>query len=111
MMPVENSILLSYAITIVSETAIILSLWRPPMFWRWTAAILLINSLTQPIAVYFILIQNAPYALVEGGVFIAEALWYRLALPAGWRRSLVISATANLFSIFAGALLRFLFRL
>ncbi len=110
-MSVETTILLAYAITVVSETAIILVVQKPKNIWRWILGIVLINSLTHPIAIYFLHIQNAPYILVELSVFIFEAFWYNLAFQLGWKRSLAISAIANAFSILAGIGIRTLLSL
>jgi len=110
MIPIESSILISYAVTIISETAIILTIQRPKQIWQWIAGIILINSLTQPIAVYLILIWNISRIAVEFGVFAIEAIWYWLAFRISPRRALVISATANLVSIFTGFSIRLLFK-
>ena len=108
---IEKAILLAYAVTIVSETAIIIAIQKPNKLWQWILGIVLINSLTHPIAIYFLHIQNAPYIFVELGVFILEGIWYNLAFQVGWKKSFAISTIANIFSILVGIGIRFLFRL
>lgn len=108
---VEVSILLAFAITIVSEITIIIAIQRPVKIWQWVTAILLVNSLTHPLVIYLLYVQDMPYIPVELGVFVFEMIWYGVAFKLNWRRSLVLSGTANLFSIFVGFGIRFLFNL
>jgi len=108
---IEKAILLAYAVTIISETAIIIAIQKPKELWQWIFGIILINSLTHPIAIYFLHIQNAPYIFVELGVLILEAIWYNLAFQVSWKKSFAISAVANIFSILVGIGIRFLFGL
>lgn len=108
---IESAILLAYAVTIVSEEVIILAIQQPSKIWQWIIAALLANSLTHPLAIYFLRVQNAPYILVELGVLIVEMLWYKLAFKLNWRRALIISGAANIFSIFSGFAIRLLFSL
>lgn len=106
---IEHAILLAYAITIVSETIIILAIQRPKNVLQWILGIVLINSFTHPIAIYFLHIKNTSYALVEIGVLIVEALWYLLAFKLTWKRAFFLSLFANVFSIISGIAIRFLF--
>jgi hypothetical protein len=108
---IENAILLAYATTIISEIVIILAIQRPREIWQWVVAIFLINSLTHPLVIYFLRVQNAPYIPVEFGVFLIEMIWYKLAFNLNWKRSLVVSGIANVFSIFVGVGARLLFGL
>jgi hypothetical protein len=108
---IENAILLAYATTIISEIAIILAVQRPRKIWQWIIAIFLVNSLTHPLVVYFLRVQNAPYIPVEFGVFLTEMIWYKLAFNLNWKRSMIVSGTANMFSIFVGFGIRLLFGL
>jgi hypothetical protein len=106
---IEQAILLAYAITIVSETIIILAIQRPKNVLQWIIGIVLINSLTHPIAIYFLHIQNTPYVPVEIGVLIVETLWYLIAFKITWKRAFYLSLFANIFSIISGIAIRFLF--
>lgn len=108
---IENAILLAYVTTIISETSIVLALQRPKEVSRWIIAILLINSFTHPFVSYLLQVQDASFVLVEFGVFTVEMLWYRAALNLSWRRSIIVSGLANVFSIFVGFVLRALFGL
>jgi len=108
---IENAILLAYATTIISEITIILAIQHPREIWEWIVAIFLINSLTHPLAIYFLRVQNAPYILVEFGIFLIEMIWYKLAFNLNWKRSLIVSGIANVFSIFVGVGVRLLFGL
>lgn len=104
----EKSILLAYIITLISEIVIILSIQKPKKIWQWVLVIVLINSFTHPIAIYFLHVQNVPYIVVELGVFIIESIWYKFVFHLSWKRSVVLSAIANLFSILVGIVIRFL---
>lgn len=106
---IEQAILLAYAVTIISETLFILAIQRPKNVLQWIIGIVLINSLTHPIAIYFLHVQNAPYVPVEIGVFIIEALWYLMAFEVTWKRAFCLSLFANIFSIISGIAIRFLF--
>ena len=105
---IENAILLAYATTVISEIAIILALQRPKEIWQWIIAIFLINSLTHPLVIYLLRVQNAPYIPVEFGACIVEMIWFRFAFKLSWKRSFIISGIANLFSIFTGIAVRLL---
>lgn len=106
---IEYAIFLAYAVTIISETCIILVIQRPLKIWQWVFAIFLINSFTHPIAIYLLRIKNLPYIPVELGVFAIEFFWYWVALKISWKRSFILSGTANAFSILVGIGVRFLF--
>lgn len=108
---IEEAILLSYIITVFSETVIILFLQRPVKICQWILAIFLINSLTHPLTIYFINIQNTLYIPIEIGVFIVEMIWYKLAFKLKWKRSLIISGIANIFSILVGMSIKSVFGL
>ena len=108
---IENAILLAYATTITSEIAIVLAIQRPKEILQWIVAIFLINSLTHPIIIYLLRVQNAPYIPVEFGIFLKEMIWYKFAFSLNWRRSLIVSGIANIFSIFVGVCVRLLFGL
>lgn len=101
---IEDAILLAYAITVISETIIILTIQQPKEVLWWIFGVFLINSLTHPFVIYFLHVENLSlsYIPVELGVFAVEAFWYRLAFSISWKRSLVISGVANTFSIFVG---------
>jgi hypothetical protein len=104
----EKAILLAYCTTVVSETVVIVALQRAVNMWQWIIAILLINSLTHPLVIYFLYIQNTPYVLVELGAFVVEMFWYKLVFTLSWKRSALISGVANISSVFAGVIIRFL---
>ncbi len=106
-MYVEQAILYAYLITILSEIVIILLVERPKNILKWAIGIFLINSLTHPLAIYFLHVQNTSYLLVEVGVFIVEAVWYILAFQINWQRSFLLSGIANIFSILIGIGIRF----
>lgn len=108
---IEEAILLAFAITIISEVAIIIVIQRPTEIWQWILAIFLINSLTHPLVMYLLRVQKVPYVPVEFGIFIIEMVWYRLIFKLKWKRSLILSGIANIASILVGIGVRFLFSL
>lgn len=110
-MVTPNAILLAYAVTICSEIVLILALQRLKNVWRWLVGVVLINSFTHPIAIYLLHIQNANYVLVELGVLVLEAIWYKAAFQGGWKRSFTLSGVANISSILVGIGIRSLFGL
>ena len=105
-MSFSSVLFLAYVVTIVSETIAILILQKPKDVWQWMAGVILINSFTQPIAIYFIQIECNSFFLVEAGVFIVEASWYKIAFAQKWGRALVLSFVANIASIATGILVR-----
>jgi hypothetical protein len=108
---IENAILLAFVTTIISEVVIILTIQHPKMIWRWIFAVLLINSLTHPLVIYFLRVQDAPYIPIELGVFLIEMIWYKLSFNLSWKRAIIISGIANIFSILTGVGIRLLIAL
>jgi hypothetical protein len=102
-----NVIFLAYLVTIVSETMVLLVWQRPRELWWWMTGIVLVNSFTHPIAIYLIQIKGASFFLVEIGVFITEAIWYKFAFSQNFKHALTLSAVANITSIATGILIRY----
>jgi len=111
-MLIEQAILQAYITTVVSEIIIIiiiiLAIQRPKKIWQWILAIILINSITHPFAMYFLHVKMLPYFFVEFLVFLVEMLWYLLAFKTSWQKSFALSLTANMFSIVIGITIRFI---
>ncbi|MFA5828687.1 MAG: hypothetical protein WC841_05015 [Candidatus Shapirobacteria bacterium] len=105
-MTTEQEIFLAFAITLVTELTLILAIQRPGDWQKWIAGILLINCFTHPIVIYLLHFQNWPYLLVEAGVILTEAVWYRKFFSISPRRAMLVSFVANIFSIFMGMVAR-----
>ncbi len=108
---IEQTILLTYAVTILSETAIIFIIQRPQKLWQWVIGVFLVNSLTHPIVIYLLHIRNTPYVFVELGVIVIELILYRFLFKINWTRAGALSVIANLSSILVGVGVRFLVNL
>lgn len=104
----EQPILLAYVVTIISEIGIILLFERPREMVLWTMGIFLVNSFTHPLLIYLFHFCNLPYVPLELGVTFTEACWYRVAFKTTRKRALILSGTANSFSIIVGFAVRFL---
>lgn len=105
-MTIEQEIFLAFIITLVTETTLILAIQKPGDWQKWIAWILLINCFTHPIVIYLLHFQNWPYLLVETGVFLAEAVWYKKFFSISPKRAMILSLLANIVSIFSGMVVR-----
>jgi len=68
---IEDAILLAYAVTIVSETGIIIAIQKPKKLWQWILGIVLINSLTHPnCSIFFTHTKNLIYPRRAWSIYI-----------------------------------------
>ncbi len=102
----EKIVFLAYLITIISEVFVILLIQKPKNVWRWIMVILLINSFTHPLVMYFLHIVNTPYILVETTVFTVETIFLKFLLEVNFKRAIILSLIANISSILVGLIIR-----
>jgi hypothetical protein len=104
----EQEILKAFFITQISELVIILLVQKPKNIIKWIIAIIAINALTHPIAIFLLHWLNYSFLYVELGVLITEMVCYKTIFSLSWKRSFIISLLANIFSITVGYLFRYL---
>jgi hypothetical protein len=102
----EKIVLFAFLITILSEVFIILLIQKPRNFWNWILTIIFINSFTHPVVMYFLHVKNSSYFLAELGVFIIESILYKIILKLNWKKAILLSGIANIFSILLGLIIR-----
>lgn len=105
-MYIINSILLAFLVTLISETLVIILLFKPKQKLEWIGVIIAANCITHPLVILSLQVFDFPYLIVEIFAILIEALIYKLTLGLTWKKALFISLIANLVSILTGFVVR-----
>ncbi len=102
--------LAAFGVTIACEVPVILLLVRQQAVWRLALIAVTASAITHPLAWKIAsLLTTAEYRsgvlLIEAGVIVIEALWYRLWLPTRLRTAFFYSLTANACSFAMGSII------
>jgi len=105
-MSIDQVIISSFLVTILTETGIILTIQKYKNIIKWSFFVVLINSLTQPVAIYMIQILDISYFVTEILVIVVETVFYKYICDIKWKTAIMYSLVANVLSILLGVIFR-----
>jgi len=98
-----NNLFLSLVLTILLEYAVYVLFFKK-INWESAGYCLLINSVTLPLANFAYIFLERFY-IIELCVFLTEIFLIKILFKSSWKKSMIISFTANFITMLLGILI------
>lgn len=107
MLPSANLLFVSFFITTISECVLLFLIVRKrKSFLEILCLVLLMHFITHPFGAFLYYLIAISFAGVEVAIILIEAIFYWRFFPCSYKKALLISAPANVFSIIIGTVAR-----